>query len=191
LKLLLHICCAPCSTAVLERLRIDGYEITGFFYNPNIQPAEEYNKRLDDARRYFEQAGLDLIEGKYDYSDWNDLTQEFKSEPEGGKRCKLCYEMRMKHTAEVALEHGFDYFTTTLSISPYKNAKVLNDIGRYTAEELHVNYLEANFKKQNGYGKSIQKSKAMGLYRQDYCGCIYSKDERKIRADFKLTTKSK
>lgn len=178
MKILLHICCAPCSTEVIERLRKEGFDVTGFFYNPNIQPNDEYEKRLDDARLFAKMAGIELIEGDYNPSTWTELTSEFSSEPEGGSRCPICFRVRFYETGKIAKKHNYDFFTTTLSISPHKNSMLLNDIGRSVEEDLKVKYYEANFKKKNGYLNSILKSQEMGLYRQDYCGCIYSKKER-------------
>jgi predicted adenine nucleotide alpha hydrolase (AANH) superfamily ATPase len=182
MKILLHICCAPCSTEVIQRLRDEGHDITGYFYNPNIQPQDEYNKRLEDARRYSQRAGIELIEGEADFTLWNELTSGLEHESEGGSRCKICYEARLKSAREAALNEGCDCFTTTLSISPYKNADTLNEIGNRLAGEKSPKYLEANFKKQDGYNKSIHRSTQAGLYRQDYCGCIHSKNERELKS---------
>ncbi|UCH88209.1 MAG: epoxyqueuosine reductase QueH [Thermoplasmata archaeon] len=182
MNILLHICCAPCSTEVIERLQNDGYEVKGFFYNPNIQPKEEYEKRLDDARKYTHLAEIDLIEGDYDDSTWIEKTNDYKNEPEGGKRCKICYELRLLKTGEIAKLKNFDFFTSTLTISPYKNAKDINEIGIEISKKIGVKYLESDFKKKDGYYKSICKSKEAGLYRQDYCGCSYSKLESESKS---------
>lgn len=171
MKILLHVCCAPCSTEVIERLK-DEYEVTLFFFNPNIQPQEEYQKRLSDARLIAERTGLELIEGRYEPERWNDQVKGHENEPEGGERCNICYRMRLQETAKNA--EGFDIIGTTLTISPYKDADKINSIGR----EIGIPFLESNFKKKDGYRKSIEHSRMHGLYRQDYCGCLYSKAER-------------
>jgi len=155
--------------------------VTGLFYNPNIQPETEYRKRLEEAKRYFKDLGILLIEGTYDPQNWNDLTAVYRNEPEGGKRCNICYRIRLQKTAEMAELNNFEFFTTTLSISPYKDAKKLNKLGKLVSTGLEVNYIESNFKKHDGYKKSIQMSKESGLYRQNYCGCEYSKKERENR----------
>jgi predicted adenine nucleotide alpha hydrolase (AANH) superfamily ATPase len=162
----------------MEQLNRNGFEVTGYFYNPNIQPKSEYEKRLLEAGAYLAGLGIVLIPGDYDLEHWNTETEGLEQEPEGGSRCAICYELRLKKTAEIAEKNDFEYFTTTLSISPYKNAQKLNEIGKKISEGMKVKYLESNFKKRDGYKKSIEKSKVAGLYRQDYCGCEHSKRER-------------
>ncbi len=183
-RLLLHICCAPCSSYVLEYL--SGYfDITLFFYNPNITSENEYNYRIDEAKRLIAEMPLtgkvDFISARYDISEFFSIAKGFENEPEGGERCFRCYELRLRETAENAKKNGFDYFTTTLSISPYKNAEKLNSIGKSLSEEYGVKYLFSDFKKKNGYKRSIELSQIYNLYRQDYCGCIYSEAEMKRR----------
>ena len=179
--LLLHVCCAPCSSSVIEVLR-DKYDITLYFYNPNITSREEYDLRLNELKRLVTEMpaarGLSIIEGEYSPEEFFSLSKGLEAEKEGGKRCALCYEERLLSTAERAEELGFDLFTTTLSVSPYKNAKKLNEIGERLAENKKTKYLVSDFKKKDGYKRSIELSKQYDLYRQDYCGCIYSKKQR-------------
>ena len=183
-RLLLHICCAPCSSYVLEYLS-EFFDITLFFYNPNITSENEYNYRIDEAKRLIAEMPLsgkvDFISGRYDISEFFSVAKGFENEPEGGERCFRCYELRLRETADFAKKNGFDYFTTTLSISPYKNAEKLNSIGNTLSEEYAMKYLFSDFKKKNGYKRSIELSQEYNLYRQDYCGCIYSEAEMKRR----------
>ena len=183
-RLLLHICCAPCSSYVLEYLS-EYFDITLFFYNPNITSENEYNYRIDEAKRLIAEMPLtgkvDFVPARYDISEFFAIAKGFENEPEGGERCFRCYELRLCETAVFAAENGFDYFTTTLSISPYKNADKLNSIGESLSEKYGVKYLFSDFKKKNGYKRSIELSQEYNLYRQDYCGCIYSKAEMKRR----------
>ncbi len=177
-KLLLHSCCAPCSSYVLEYLS-EYFEITLFYYNPNIAPEAEYRCRVEEVQRLLADMpsakDVHFIEGIYDPESFKKLANGLKNEDEGGTRCFKCYRLRLKKTAEYASEHNFDYFTTTLSISPYKNAEKLNSIGSELGDIYSVKYLFSDFKKKNGYKRSIELSKDYDLYRQDYCGCIYSK----------------
>lgn len=179
-KMLLHICCAPCSSYVLELLE-NEYDITIFFYNPNITPESEYVKRLDELKNFVAKApfagGVEILEDEYNPDLFFQTAKGMEEEPEKGKRCYKCYEMRMRRTAEYAKKYGYDLFTTTLSISPHKNAAWLNEIGERLAGEFSINYLYSDFKKKNGYARSIQLSKEYNLYRQDYCGCVFSKSE--------------
>ena len=179
--LLLHACCAPCSSYVLEYLS-RYFRITLFFYNPNIAPEEEYRFRLDELRRLVREMGLSddvsVLEGNYDPDRFQALAKGLETLPEGGARCSDCYRLRLRETARVAAERGFDYICTTLSISPYKNAAWLNAIGTEEAEAHGVRYLVSDFKKKNGYKRSCELSEQYGLYRQDYCGCVYSKVAR-------------
>ena len=183
-RLLLHICCAPCSSYVLEYLS-EYFDITLFFYNPNITSENEYNYRIDEAKRLIAEMPLtgkvDFVLARYDISEFFAVAKGFENEPEGGERCFRCYELRLRETAEYAKKNCFDYFTTTLSISPYKNAEKLNSIGGALSEEYGVKYLYSEFKKKNGYKRSIELSQIYNLYRQDYCGCIYSEAEMKRR----------
>ena len=177
-SLLLHSCCAPCSSYVLEYLS-NYFKITILYYNPNISPKEEFIKRCEEQKRLISEMPLknkvDFIEGVYDNNRYEELIKGKEQEKEGGSRCHICYNMRLEETAKLAKEKGYDYFTTTLSISPYKNAKVLNEIGETLAKKYGINYLYADFKKKNGYKRSIELSKEYNLYRQNYCGCKYSK----------------
>ncbi|MCM1082196.1 MAG: epoxyqueuosine reductase QueH [Clostridium sp.] len=179
-KLLLHVCCAPCSSYVLEYL-YSKYNITTFFYNPNITIREEYEKRIGELKRFVREApfakNVVVLEGTYNPEKFIELSKNLENEPERGIRCYKCYELRLRETAIYALEHKYDLFTTTLSISPHKNAGWLNEIGMRLSDELGIDYLYSDFKKKNGYARSIQLSKEYGLYRQNYCGCVYSKNE--------------
>ncbi|MCH5199358.1 MAG: epoxyqueuosine reductase QueH [Oscillospiraceae bacterium] len=177
-KLLLHACCAPCSSYVLEYLT-KYFDISILYYNPNISPYTEYEKRISELKRLVREMPLsgesDIIDGKYDPERFSDMANGMEDMPEGGERCFKCYRLRMEEAAKAALERGFDYFTTTLSISPHKNAQKINEIGRELEQEYGVKYLFADFKKKDGHKRSIQISHEYGLYRQSYCGCIYSK----------------
>lgn len=175
-KMFLHSCCGPCSTAVIERLK-DEYDLTVFYYNPNIFPQEEYLLRLHEQQRYVKEANLDVlvIDGTYEdngkfYESFKGLENEF----EGGKRCTVCFYNRMEETAKQAKKRGFDIFATTLSVSPHKNAELINSIGKELSKQFEIPFLVADFKKQDGYLSSIKFSKKYGLYRQDYCGCKFS-----------------
>ena len=177
-SLLLHACCAPCSSYVLEYL--SGYfDISLFYYNPNISPYLEYEKRIGEVKRLVREMPLqsqaNVIDGKYEPERFFDMAKGLEAMPEGGERCFGCYRIRMEEAAKTALEKGFDFFTTTLSISPHKNADKLNEIGQELEREYGVKYLYADFKKKDGYKRSIQLSREYGLYRQNYCGCVYSK----------------
>ena len=175
-KLLLHVCCGPCSSAVLEKLN-KYFDITIFYYNPNTYPYEEYKKRLEQIVKLINEAGvykINIIEGKYDDEEYYLYVKGHEEEKEGSIRCHLCYRYRLEETARYAKENNFDYFTTTLSVSPYKNSKVLNEIGEELSNKYDVKYLYSDFKKKDGYKRSIELSKKYNLYRQDYCGCKYS-----------------
>ena len=180
-KLLLHVCCAPCSSYVLETLS-KYFKITILYYNPNIYPYEEFAKRYKETEKLIKQMpGCDdvkIIDVGYDNSEFENLIEGLRNESEGGKRCFKCYELRLRKTAEFAQKNNFDYFTTSLSISPYKNANKLNEIGENLEKEYNIRYLYADFKKKNGYKRSIELSNEYNLYSQDYCGCVYSKEER-------------
>ena len=179
--LLLHCCCAPCSSYVLEYLN-KYFHIVLFYYNPNISPKEEFDKRTRELQRLVSEMPFDdkpeIIVGNYDPSEFFEIAKGLEDLPEGGKRCFECYRLRLNETAKLAKKMGADYFTTTLSISPYKNAQKLNEISCELAQIYGVNALPADFKKKNGYKRSIELSAQYQLYRQDYCGCIYSKAER-------------
>lgn len=177
-KVLLQVCCAPDLTYPLLYLRGRHYKVIGFFYNPNIHPKSEYEKRLLEARKVAKINGMELIEWKYDNSEvkkWFNYVRDFYKEPEGGKRCHLCYKLRLEETAKVAKEKGFDYFTSTITISPHKNSNWVFEIAGELEKTFGVKFLYANFKKRNGFKASIILSRFYGLYRQNYCGCIFSK----------------
>jgi hypothetical protein len=177
-RLLLHSCCAPCSSAVIERLT-KYFDITILYYNPNIEPYEEYEKRKEEEIRFIKEFNnvnkLDILDCDYDNDVYHELVQGMEGEPEGGARCHKCYTLRLEYTAKKAKELSFDYFGTTLTVSPYKNSQVLNKIGEEISNVYNVKYLYSDFKKKEGYKRSIIMSKEYNLYRQDYCGCIYSK----------------
>ncbi len=177
--LLLHACCAPCSSAVLERIS-KYFKITILFYNPNITDYSEYLKRKEELKRLIKEVGYDIkvMDCDYDKEKFISMALGLEDKKEGDIRCYKCYKLRLEKTALVAKENNFDYFTTTLSISPYKNSKWLNEIGKELSVKYKVDYLYADFKKKNGYKRSIELSNIYHLYRQDYCGCIYSKVER-------------
>ena len=176
-KLLLHSCCAPCSSYTLEYLS-DYFEITVFYYNPNIFPEEEYYKRVEEQQRFILELPakhpVNFVEGVYDPKQFYEIAKGLERVAEGGERCFKCYELRLRETAKLAKEGGYDYFATTLTISPLKNAQKLNEIGEQLSEEFGVAHLPSDFKKKNGYKRSIELSNQYGLYRQDYCGCVYS-----------------
>lgn len=184
-RLLLHSCCAPCSSYVLEYLR-QYFRITVFYYNPNISMEPEYRKRVEEQKRLIaaynaqEEKGysIEVIEGDYEPSAFYEIAKGLEQCPEGGERCFACYELRLKKTAMLAKEEQYDYFSTTLTISPLKNAQKLNEIGERLSQEYNIPWLVSDFKKKNGYKRSIELSAEYDLYRQDYCGCIYSKQER-------------
>ncbi len=181
-KLLLHACCAPCSSYCMEYLN-KYFEISIYFYNPNIDDSSEYLKRVEEEKRLISEMDfvreVSFIEGEYEPEDFYKIACGMEDLPEGGKRCLSCYEMRLLNSAIYAKEHDYDYFTTTLSISPMKNAKVLYDIGCRVGGDIGIKYLPSDFKKKNGYKRSIELSKQYRLYRQDYCGCSYSRREGK------------
>ena len=176
-KLLLHSCCAPCSSYVLEYLS-DYFEITVFYYNPNIFPESEYTKRILEQQMLLQDMKVkypvSFLAGGYERNRFYEIARGLEHLKEGGERCFKCYELRLEEAAKIAQEGEFDYFTTTLSISPMKNAEKLNEIGNKVGGKYGVSYLQSDFKKKNGYKRSIELSKEYGLYRQDYCGCEFS-----------------
>jgi len=180
-KLLLHSCCAPCSSYVLELLS-QVFDITVYYYNPNISPRDEFDRRAEEQVRLVKDMPLEgcveVVCGDYDEQLFEDLSRGLEEAPEGGERCTRCFRLRLGRSAQYAAQNGFDYFTTTLSISPLKDAQRLNTIGREFSEKFGIPYLYSDFKKKNGYKRSCELSAEYGLYRQDYCGCIYSKQER-------------
>ena len=175
--LLLHSCCGPCSSAVLERLT-EHFRVTLLYYNPNIEPEEEYEHRLSEQKRLLGllPGEIPLLPCDYDHAAFEAFAPALADAPEGGERCLACFALRLNHTAELAKAHGFEYFTTTLSVSPHKNADNVNRIGEEAGKRFGVKYLFADFKKKNGYLRSLELSREYGLYRQNYCGCRYSMD---------------
>ena len=181
-RLLLHACCGPCSSAVLEQL-CQYFEITVLYYNPNTWPAEEYYRRGEELKKFVAAAhplGVTVVEDHYDPQEFYSAVTGLENEPERGSRCTICYRLRMRRAAQYASENGFDWFTTTLSISPHKDAKRINAIGQELEAEFGVKHLPSDFKKHNGYLRSLQLSEEYGLYRQDYCGCEFSAKARGI-----------
>jgi len=176
-RLLLHICCAPCSTHVFRTLT-EEFEVVGFFYDPNIQPQEEYEARLCDAQRLAALYGFRLITGEYDVERWKGSIAGFEEEKEGGERCKICYRVRLQRAARAAVEEGCEYLATTLTISPHKKASIINPIGEEEAGRAGVEFFPADFKKKDGFKLSCRLSRELNLYRQDYCGCIYGLKQR-------------
>lgn len=202
-RLLLHACCAPCSSYCLEYLR-EYFDITVFFYNPNITEEKEYRKRVEEEKRLISEYNrqieekcfedmhstdnarkINILEGHYDPKEFYDAARGLEDCKEGGERCRKCFELRLNETAKIAASEGFDYFTTTLTISPLKNAEVLNEVGEQAAAYINketgadvISFLPSDFKKKEGYKRSIELSAKFGLYRQDFCGCSFSKAER-------------
>lgn len=179
-SLLLHSCCAPCSSYVLEYL-CEYFDITVLYYNPNIFPEEEYQYRIIEQQRLINELPaknpIHFIKTEYEPEKFHAIVKGHEKDKEGGERCFLCYELRLHEAAKYAKEGSFDYFTTTLSISPMKNAEWLNEIGKRLSEEYGVAYLYSDFKKKNGYKRSVELSQVYHLYRQNYCGCVYSKND--------------
>ncbi|MBQ8909090.1 MAG: epoxyqueuosine reductase QueH [Clostridia bacterium] len=175
-KLLLHSCCGPCSTQVIDVLRKE-YDITIYYYNPNIDTEEEYLHRLAEQKRFCAEVGVEVIEDGYNPHEFLSRVVGLEKEPEGGARCSVCFRVRLEKTAAKAQWMGFDLFGTTLTVSPHKNAEVINAIGLSVAKKIGVAFLEGNYKKQDGYKKSIEFSKKYNLYRQNYCGCIFAKGD--------------
>jgi predicted adenine nucleotide alpha hydrolase (AANH) superfamily ATPase len=179
--LLLHSCCAPCSSYVLEYLS-EYFAITVYYYNPNIYPEDEYIRRIKEQEHLIESMSLKnpvrFVEGEYEPDKYYELVKGHEKDPEGGDRCTICYRMRLEEAARIASEGGYEFFTTTLTISPHKDAGRLNEIGEELASIYGVLFLPSDFKKRNGYKRSIELSDKYGLYRQDYCGCVFSKRAR-------------
>lgn len=179
-SLLLHVCCAPCCSYVLEYLH-KYFNITLYFYNPNISTKEEYNLRADELKRFVKEFGLEdsvkVIIENYENIDFYEAIKGLENHKEGGARCFVCYELRLEKTAVLAKKEMFDYFCTTLTISPLKNSNKLNEIGLELEQKYGIKYLCSDFKKKNGYKRSIELSKEYNLYRQNFCGCVYSKPE--------------
>ena len=185
-SLLLHSCCGPCSSYCIEYLS-QFFNITVFYYNPNIYPDEEYYTRVKEQERFIKEFPtkhpVSFIEGDYDTKSFYEMAKGLEHEPEKGARCHKCYELRLRRTAQVAKEKGFDFFTTTLTISPMKDSQVLNEIGQRIATEEGVPWLVSDFKKKEGYKRSTELSKEYCMYRQDYCGCVYSYRDRQAQKE--------
>ena len=181
-KLLLHVCCGPCSSYVLEYLSM-YFDITIYYYNPNIYPEDEYIRRKEEAKKFLVDAeyNIEFIETNYETKEFYNVVKDVFHLGERSERCYNCYRLRLEDTVKFAKDKGFDYFTTTLSISPYKNSEWLNKIGYELENKYNIKYLCADFKKNNGYKRSLELSKEYNLYRQEYCGCVYSKKEREER----------
>ncbi|MBE5737768.1 MAG: epoxyqueuosine reductase QueH [Clostridiales bacterium] len=173
-KLLLHSCCAPCSTACIERLE-KNFNLTIYYYNPNMDSQEEFLLRRAEQQKYCQNKNIEVILEEYLSEQYQEVVVGLENEPEGGKRCEKCFYLRLDKTAQKAKEFGFTYFATTLTVSPLKNAELINEIGYKIAKKHGVNYLPTDFKKQGGYLRSIELSKQNQLYRQNYCGCEFSK----------------
>lgn len=176
-KMLLHSCCGPCSTVVIERLKT-SYDVVVFYYNPNTEPYEEYEKRKIEQQKVCQNFGVKFIDFDYDNDGWHKFVEGFENEREGGARCERCFAYRLKKTGLYAKENGFDIFATTLSVSPHKNTNMINEVGLTISQNLDIEFLPESFKKKDGYLRSINLSKEMQLYRQNYCGCLFSKGER-------------
>jgi predicted adenine nucleotide alpha hydrolase (AANH) superfamily ATPase len=172
-KLLLHVCCAPCAPHVIEQLQQE-FALTAFFYNPNIHPREEYARRLAEVERYCRERAIALVTGEYDTERWFSAVQGMEEEKEGGRRCEICYRVRLEKTALAAKDHGMSCFASTLTVSPYKKALVINRIGREVGEQCAMSFYEADFKKHDGFKKSCELSRQYNFYRQTYCGCMHS-----------------
>ena len=179
-RILLHSCCAPCSSHVISFLS-NYFDITILYYNPNISPIDEYLKRKEEQIKLIKEIdksnNVDILDCDYDNENYEELIKGLEKEPERGKRCYVCYRMRMEKTASTAKDNGYDYFCTTLSVSPYKNALWINEIGKELEDKYKVKWLYSDFKKKDGYKKSILLSQKYNLYRQNYCGCVYSKPQ--------------
>ena len=180
-RLLLHACCAPCSSATLERLA-DHFDLTILYYNPNIYPPEEYHRREKELERFVQQAGyrFPVVELPYEPQEFYSAVKGLEQEPEKGERCTVCYRLRLEQAARYASEQGFDWFWTTLSISPMKDPVRINALGAELGAQYGVRFLPSEFRKKDGYKRSLQLSAEYGLYRQDYCGCVFSKQERGV-----------
>ncbi len=176
-KILVHICCAPDALYVVQLLQ-ENYEVSGYFYNPNIHPESEYKLRLEETREIAGLINFNLIQEEYDPDRWFRMVKGFEDEPEKGRRCDICYAMRLDRTAKKAKEKGYDLFATIMTISPWKKAWKINQIGRMLGNKYKIKFLEADFKKKDGFKKSVELSRKFNLYRQNYCGCIFSRREK-------------
>lgn len=179
-KILVHTCCAPCATYSFEKLINDKINFAGFFYNPNIFPEDEYKRRLNELIKFFDLKNYLLIKEKDSSEVWLSAVKGFESEKEGGKRCEICFKLRLEKAAVFAKQNNYDGFSTVLTISPHKNSNLINKIGKELSEKHDIFFLEENFKKNDGFKKSLKLSKEYNLYRQSYCGCIFSQNKVKI-----------
>jgi predicted adenine nucleotide alpha hydrolase (AANH) superfamily ATPase len=184
MKILLHLCCANCGTVPIELLKKD-FKIVLYWFNPNIQPEQEYQKRLKDAEKLAQIYKLKLIKESYHPEKWFKQIKGLEKEPEGGKRCQICFKMRLSKTAQTATEKNFDYFATTLTIGPQKKAVTINKIGQELAEKYNLEFYSADFKKKDGFKKSVELSKKYNFYRQNYCGCVFSMKTLKQKTENK------
>jgi len=172
-KLLLHICCGPCATHVIEILS-QNFKVTGYFYNPNIYPKEEYEKRLDAVKTVAERQEIPLITGEYEPQIFFTAVEGFEHEPENGERCKICYRLRLSGTAKIAASKSFDLIASTLTLGPQKKASIINPIGKEESEKAGLSFIESDWKKKDGFKRSCMLSREYGIYRQNYCGCLFS-----------------
>lgn len=179
-KLLLHICCGPCSVHVIDLLEKE-YEVTGFFYNPNIHPAREYKFREKELERVAQLKGWNIVFAEYNMNDWFQRVRGYEKEPEKGKRCSICFRMRLERAFEYAAANGFDVVASTLSISPYKVTAQINAEGEELARRFNIEFLPENFKKQDGFNRGKKMAMELGIKHQDYCGCVFSRVEKKLR----------
>ncbi len=177
-SLLLHVCCGPCATSVLERLA-PRFRVTALWFNPNIQPREEHDRRLDSARKVARSMGVPLVEAHAGSDDWLDRVRGLEGEPEGGARCDVCFRYRLEIVAELAAQLGFDRFASTLTVSPHKAARRVHPIGEELARATELPFLAEDFKKQGGFQRTVELSRELGLYRQMYCGCLFGRDVRR------------
>jgi len=172
-QILLHICCGPCGTSVIERLH-DTYRIHGYFFNPNIQPEDEYNRRLESACDVADYFGIPMTIADYDTGQYEEAVSGYEQEPENGARCLLCYRLRLEETARFARDNGFSIFASTLTLGPQKRASVINPIGHEIAGKYGLRFIDGDWKKQDGFKRSLELSRTLKLYRQKYCGCLLS-----------------
>lgn len=177
-RLLLHICCAPCSPYVVAKLK-ENYEVILYFFNPNIHPKEEYENRLQEVTAWAQRDGLEIIVGDYTPEKWFAATKGMENEPERGKRCEVCFDLRLAPAAEKAKELGIQIYGTVLSVSPHKDAAIINKVGERAGDSAGVSFLTSDWKKKEGFKTTVQMGRELGFYRQDYCGCVHSRKERR------------
>jgi hypothetical protein len=180
-KLLLHICCAPCAGLISRQLK-EKFAVTVYFDNSNIYPEAEFQKRAQEAEKFFKAEGVEFVLTDWQHADWLKLVRGLEQEPEKGRRCQLCYDHRLRQAAQYSQEHGFDYFTTSLSISPYKDQQIIFDLSQKIGRDYGIKFLDWNFRTDNGYQKSVEFSRANSFYRQKYCGCEFSLKSGKIKS---------